>query len=80
MKFAGGKQWIVERRDDAGNLVFSNPQPKHFFGYGADKGMSENTMAKAIFAHSKDAVLAGDNIPNWPRVLHEQFVARRKTW
>lgn len=80
MTYTSREKWIVERRDEAGNLVFLNPQPEHLFGHGAIKGMSADSMARIIFARKGDVVLRGDNIPNWPRVLHEQFTARRKTW
>lgn len=73
-------RWIVERRDEAGKLVFDSPQPEDRFGDAARNGMTEDQMAKVIFRHKPNAVLTGDSIPTWPRVIHPQFVARRKTW
>jgi hypothetical protein len=72
--------WIIERRDENGKLVFDSPQPGMYFGMGAGRGMSNDAMAKVIFRHSKDAVLDGRFIHQWPAVIHPQFVARIKNW
>ena len=72
--------WIIERRDESGKLEFSDPQPDKVFGHGALTGMTEDEMAQAILRAIPDATLSGTNIPNWPRLIHPQFTARRKTW
>ena len=72
--------WIIEKRDTAGQLDMSDPQPEKYFGHPAITGMSEDAMAKAVWRYNDDAVLTGQNIPLWPSLVHPGFTARRKTW
>jgi len=72
--------WIIERRDAQGKLSFNLPQPSHYFGACAITGMTEDFMARVIFAALGDVVLAGDQIEKWPSLLHPEWVARKKTW
>lgn len=72
--------YIIEARDAQGQLKFGCPQPNEFFGLGAIQGMDEDEMAQAIFRKIPDASLKGSDIPNWPRMIHRNWIARRKTW
>lgn len=82
--------WIIERRDAQGKLSFDLPQPSHYFGACAVTGMTEDFMARVIFAAMGDVVLVGDkhvritlsgpDIEKWPSLIHPEFVARKKTW
>ncbi len=73
-------KWIIEARDEQGQLVFSCPQPEEWFTSLAIMGINEDQMARMIFRKLPDANLVGDNIPNWPRLLNPLWVARKKTW
>jgi hypothetical protein len=72
--------WIIEARDEQGQLKFDCEQPESFFGIGAIKGISENRIADAIFRKLPDASLQGDQRPNWPKLINPHWTARRKTW
>jgi len=72
--------YVIECRHLGGQLDFSGPQPEGFFGSRAATGLTDDSMAKAIFAVQPDAVLAGDNIANWPRKIDVRWSARKKTW
>lgn len=71
--------WIVESRV-LGRLDFTEPQPEAFFGLSAITGLDDHDMAQVIFRHVPDAVLSGDSIATWPRLLDARFIARQKTW
>lgn len=75
-----GKTYIIESRNADGSLELKGPQPETVFGLQAITGISEDAMAKVIFARSKDAVLEGTNIPRWPSFIHPTWKARVKTW
>lgn len=74
------ERWVIECRDENGMLDFRAPQPEGHFGMGAITGMTDDEIAKKIYAACPDAVLVGDYIPNWPRLIDERWTARRKTW
>jgi len=72
--------WIIEARDEAGQLKFDCLQPELFFGIRAMQGISVNEMADAIFRKIPNATLSGDQLPFWPRLINPHWTARRKTW
>jgi len=72
--------YIIEKRDESGQLVFTAPQPESIFGMGAIKGIKDHVMAQVVWKHKPDAVLTGDSIAAWPSLIDPQFKARRKTW
>jgi hypothetical protein len=72
--------YVIECRRADGSLDFSEPQPETFFGNGAITGIDDDTMAKAIFRQVPDAILSGDAVSVWPRVIDPRWIARRKTW
>lgn len=75
------QKYIIEARDASGKLLPSTyPHPESVFGAGAISGLTDWQMSRTIFARKPGAVLTGDNIPNWPRLINPQWVARRKTW
>lgn len=74
------KTYIIEARNADGSLELTGPQPETVFGLQAITGISEDAMAKAVFARSKDAVLQGSNIRLWPSFIHPTWKAREKTW
>ena len=74
-------RYVIEARDAEGRLLLGDhPDPVEKFGLAAVTGMDEDKMAKVIWRWNNDAVLKGDDILNWPRVLNPNWVARRKTW
>jgi len=73
-------KWIIESRRPDGPLDFSGLQPESVFGHGAITGLSSDAIAKVVYQHVPDAVLAGDSISRWPALLDPRWIARRKTW
>jgi hypothetical protein len=76
------KLYIIEARDEKGELLLGNyPQPESFFGMGAIHGMDDWSMSRPLFAKfGPNISLSGDNIPNWPKLVDPNWVAREKTW
>lgn len=75
------KKYIIEARDESGALLLDDyPQPQSVFGLGAIHGLTDWAMSRTIYAHDKNCTLTGDNIPNWPRLINKNWVARVKTW
>jgi hypothetical protein len=72
--------YVIERRYTDGKLDLAEPQPESYFGERAITGITADEIAKAIFRQHPDAVLTGDSIPSWPRIINAHFVARRRTW
>jgi hypothetical protein len=72
--------WIIEARDESGQLKLDCPQADSFFGMGAIIGMTEDTMAKTIFRKIPDATLDGGSIAAWPKLINPHWTARKKTW
>jgi len=72
--------WIIERRDETGQLLLNDPQPETYFGGGAITGITEDALAKAVFRNFPEALMDGRHIPTWPSIVHPEFIARRKTW
>lgn len=73
--------YIIEARDNQGNLLLDDcSQPESVFGIKAIQGINIETMSKIIFAKNPNAVLTGDNIINWPKVINPNWIARKKTW
>jgi hypothetical protein len=75
-----GDRYIIECRDPRGRLDFARPQPEDVFGLRAITGITEDDLAKAIFAKLPQACLDGGRIPSWPMLLDLRWTARRKTW
>ena len=73
-------KWIIEARTPDGALDFTGPDPSSVFGPGAIHGLTENAMAKMIFARVPDATLRGDSIASWPSLIDARWRARPKTW
>ena len=75
------KKYIIEARDERGQLKFDCEQPESFFGMGAIHGMTDWEMSRPLFSKLGDKIsLCGDNIPNWPKLVNPNWVAREKTW
>lgn len=72
--------YVIEARDPDGTLDLRGKQPEEVFGLAAIKGITEDAMAKKIFAKFPDAVLRGDTISAWPSLFDSRWRARRKTW
>jgi hypothetical protein len=74
--------YIIEARNEKGELLLGGyPQPESFFGNGAIKGMDDWAMSRFLFARFGNNIsLSGDNIPNWPKLVDPNWVARKKTW
>jgi len=72
--------WIIECRNPDGTLNFEGPQPEDVFGFGAIRGMTDDAMAKIVYARRPDAILHGSEIANWPSYINLGWKARRKTW
>jgi hypothetical protein len=72
--------WIIEARDESGQLIFDCPQPNTFFGLDSIHGMTEDGMAKTIFRKIPDATLDGGSIAMWPKLINPHWIARKKTW
>jgi hypothetical protein len=73
-------QYVIEKRNADGSLDLSGLQPEKVFGLGAIQGISEDAIAKVIFAKVPDASLHGTNIPLWATAIDPKFVIRKKTW
>lgn len=73
-------RWIIEARDAAGVLDFTEPQPEAFFGLPAITGMEDYDIAMVIYHHCPLAELRGDAIATWPQHLDARFIARPRTW
>lgn len=74
------KLYIIESRNEDGSLKLDGPQPESVFGHGVYSGMSDWDMSRVIYARNKECSLSGDNIPNWPKLINPNWVARVKTW
>jgi len=80
------KLYIIEARDEAGQLLLRDaegkpyPQPDTVFGLGSIHGMTEDAMAQVIFRRIPDATLDGGSIPLWPALINPNWKARVKTW
>jgi hypothetical protein len=72
--------YVIEKRSPNGLLLFSDPQPESVFGLRAITGITEDLMARVIFARLPEAVLDGRFVSRWPALIDSNFVARRKTW
>lgn len=72
--------YIIERRNEKGELVFADPRPEQFFGMKAIHGINYWEMSQVIYRLCPDAHLDGASICEWPRHVHPQFVARVKYW
>jgi hypothetical protein len=73
-------QYVIEARTEEGTLKFDCPQPEEFFGQEAITGITTNQMAQAIYRAKPDAVLTGDTVAIWPRLINEHWTARPMTW
>jgi len=74
------RSYVIEKRQPDGSLDFSHPQPEDVFGLPAIVGISEQAIARTVFARQPDAVLTGDSISRWPSLIDPRFVARVKYW
>jgi len=74
------QRWVIEKRDEQGQLDFSKPQPEDVFGLGAITGLTEHDMVRVIYRRLPNVTLDGRNIPHWPALIDGRFYARRKTW
>lgn len=45
--------WIIESRNDKGELLFRGPQPEEFFGMGAIHGMTDWDMSPYLSQASR---------------------------
>lgn len=72
--------YIIESRNPDGSLKLDGPQAHEFFGIQAIKGGTTNSIADSIFRKIPDATLAGTNIPEWPKLINPNWIARLKTW
>lgn len=72
--------YVIECRNPDGSLDFEGAQPENFFSMKAIQGISENDMAKRIFAEYPDAVLRGETVSAWPLIVDSRWRARLKTW
>ncbi len=74
-------KYIIEARGADGQLLLGDyPQPQSVFGMKAITGITDWEMSRVIFAKDGDAILNGDNIRNWPRLINPNWVAREKSW
>lgn len=78
--------YVIESRDSEGRLLFRDtdgkrlPMPEEVFGNAAITGITEDAMAKAIFAKAPEAILDGRFVAQWPTILNPNWKARVKTW
>ena len=72
--------YVIECRDQSGNLDFTDPQPEQIFGMAAITGITEDQMAQVIWRRGLDPVLTGQDVPRWPSHVDPRFRARVKTW
>jgi hypothetical protein len=80
IKMSFRDQYVIEARNDKGELDLTKPQPESFFGRKAITGISSNEMSHIIFKKFTDAILEGNNIMLWPKIFDTRFVARKKYW
>lgn len=80
MEYAKYTEWIIEARTADGALDFTIPQPETAFGVRAITGIDEDAMAQVIFRKVPSAIMDGQHIADWPRLLNPGWSARRKTW
>lgn len=73
-------RYVIEARNPDGSLSFDEPQPESIWGMQAITGLTENAMSDAIFRRFPSAILTGDSISQWPRIIDARFSARVKTW
>lgn len=74
-------RYVIECRDVLGNLDFTGRQPEHVFGMDAITGITEDRMAKVVFAHCGDHVtLDGRFVTDWPALIDGRWTCRKKTW
>lgn len=73
-------KWIIEARDESGQLKFNCPQPESVFGLEAITGLTDWEMSRPIFQRIPNATLDGGSIALWPRLLNPNWTARKKTW
>lgn len=74
-------QWVIEARKTDGTLDLSGRQPEVVFGMKAITGITDDEMAKKIYYFIPyDIALRGDQIAQWPSLIDDRWVARRKTW
>lgn len=77
------EKYIIEARDKHGQLLLADyPQPAEHkaFGIKALTGITTGEMAKVIYASNPEALLVGGDVPNWPRFINKNWIARKKTW
>jgi hypothetical protein len=74
------ERYVIEARKPDGSLDFTAPQPEQIFGSVAITGISDDGMARCIFARCPDAVLDGRYVSSWPKFIDNRFTARLKTW
>jgi hypothetical protein len=72
--------YVIEARHADGTLALEVRQPESVFGIRAIHGMDEDEMAKCIFARVPGAILTGDTVDVWPRLVNGLWTARVKTW
>ena len=72
--------YVIEARTPAGTLDLTHPQPEHYFGMKAIKGVTADEIAGVIFRHCEQASLNGGEIASWPSHIDPRFVARIKYW
>ena len=73
-------RYVIEARNPDGSLSFDGLQPEQVWGMQAITGLTEDDMSDVIFRRVPDAILIGDNISQWPRLIDARFSARVKTW
>lgn len=71
-------RYIIECRKPDGSLDFSGRQPESVFGPGVYRGLTEDQIAKQVYAREPDAVLTGNRIASWPSVLDPRWIARKR--
>lgn len=74
------KRYVIEKRHANGSLCFAGPQPEDFFGERAITGITLDQIAREVFRRHPEAVLTGENIPDWARSIDARFAVREKTW
>ena len=72
--------YIIEARDEAGQLKFDCPDPSTVFGNEAITGITENKIADIVYRKHPEAILHGTNIPDWAKCFNPNWKIRRKTW
>lgn len=74
------KLYVIDCRTPDGALDFADAQPESVFGNKAIQGITEDEMAKAIFARVADATLDGGSIARWPAKIDPRWIAHHKYW